>query len=541
MALAVRAFAPALASALTVIALGPAPTSAQADGPASTSNDYSDGASWLCRPGRDDACAVDLSTTVVAADGTVSPEPWSADPDAPIDCFYVYPTVSTDSTTNSDMSPDAAERRVVEQQFARFASVCRPFAPSYRQVTLAGLRARMAGGGTSDLGRGLAYDDVRDAFRHYLENDNQGRGFVLVGHSQGSYVLTRLIGEEIDGQALQDRLVSALLLGATVTTAPGRDVGGSFRDIPLCRMADQTGCVVTYVSFRATAPPPENTLFGRASGPEEAAACTNPAALGGGNGALRAYLSAGGNTIVGARRTEPWVRSGPAIETPFVTVPGLLTAECVTNEHATYLQVTVHGDPSDPRVDDIAGDLTPQWGLHLVDVNLAMGNLIDVVREQGAAWEGRHGSGAPTLTVPHFSADDPRVGTAGFVGQTTRLSFVEGETTYTLMAFAVGDVLTLGAMVEGPFDGTAEWRVGGRSFSVPVTRANRGSDEVPVTGAEVTGRHGGFRDFDWVNVEVPLDDWLPDGTVVGLSFRAGGRSITLPEGGGVYASEVVTG
>jgi hypothetical protein len=64
---------------------------------------------------------------------------------------------------------------------------------------------------------------------------------------------------------------------------------------------------------------------------------------------------------------------------------------------------------------------------------------------------------------------------------------------------------------------------------------------VPVTGAELTGRHGGFRDFDWVNVEVPLDDWLPDGTVVGLTFRAGGRSITLPEGGGVYASEVVTG
>ena len=38
--------------------------------------------------------------------------------------------------------------------------------------------------------------------------------------------------------------------------------------------------------------------------------------------------------------------------------------------------------------DDIGGDITPQWGLHLVDVNLGMGNLVDVVREQAAAWRG---------------------------------------------------------------------------------------------------------------------------------------------------------
>jgi hypothetical protein len=48
--------------------------------------------------------------------------------------------------------------------------------------------------------------------------------------------------------------------------------------------------------------------------------------------------------------------------------------------------VRVHGDPADPRVDNIGGDLTPQWGLHLVDVNIGMGNLVDIVRQQGAAW-----------------------------------------------------------------------------------------------------------------------------------------------------------
>ncbi len=103
---------------------------------------------------------------------------------------------------------------------------------------------------------------------------------------------------------------------------------------------------------------------------------------------MHAYLSAGGTTIVGTRPTAPWVASGGAVETPFASVPGLLSAECVTNEHATFLEVTVHADPSDPRVDNIIGDLTPQWGLHLIDVNLAMGDLVAIVREQAAAWRG---------------------------------------------------------------------------------------------------------------------------------------------------------
>src|SRR5215471_6973589 len=101
-------------------------------------NDYSDGKTWLCRPDRQDACIVDLATTVITGDGKLTRETWTGDPNAPIDCFYVYPTVSTDQTPNSDMNPDPAELNVVKQQFARFASKCRVYAPVYRQITLVG-------------------------------------------------------------------------------------------------------------------------------------------------------------------------------------------------------------------------------------------------------------------------------------------------------------------------------------------------------------------------------------------------------------------
>src|SRR5881397_3925218 len=136
-------------------------------------NNYADAKSWLCRPGGHDACDIDETTTIVAADGTLTRETWTADPNAPIDCFYVYPTISTDPTPNSDMTADPAELNVIKQQFARFASKCRPYAPLYRQVTLAGLRRVLAGGGGgTTLERGVQYDDVKDAWNYYLQHDN---------------------------------------------------------------------------------------------------------------------------------------------------------------------------------------------------------------------------------------------------------------------------------------------------------------------------------------------------------------------------------
>jgi hypothetical protein len=353
-------------------------------------NDYGDPKSWLCRPGQHDACDIDLTTTVIGAGGRLSRETWAADADAPIDCFYVYPTVSTDPTPNSDMIPDPAERNVIRQQFARFGSKCRPYAPMYRQITLAGLRQVLAGG--ASLEHGLQYDDVRDAWNYYLEHDNKGRGFVLIGHSQGSFILAELIRNEIDGKPVASRMVSAILAGTTLSVPRGKDAGGAFKNTPLCHSASQTGCVITYASFRSTVPPPANTLFGKVRDENMTAACTNPAALEGGSGELQAYFSKDGSVITRTILPKPWISPDRPIDTPWVSVPGLLTAQCASNENATYLEVTLHGVPNGPRTDEIIGDISAngqvlsQWGLHLVDVNLAMGNLVDIVGRQAKAW-----------------------------------------------------------------------------------------------------------------------------------------------------------
>jgi len=381
-----------LAAAQTSSA-APAQTEATAKSAPAAKNDYSNGDTWLCRPGRQDACAVDLGTTVISAAGKLKPEKWSGNPNAPIDCFYVYPTVSTDTTGNSDMIPGVEEKAVVRAQFARFASKCRPYAPLYRQITLTALRAVIAGN-PIPMDRAMAYNDVLDAWNYYLEHDNKGRGVVLIGHSQGSGVLTQLIKSEIDGKPVQSRIISALLLGTNLAVPKGKDVGGAFQHVPLCHAANQTGCVITYASFRANTPPPANSRFGKVPGENMISGCTNPAALAGGSGELHAYLGAKGSGIVSNAEATPreWVKPPQPIDTPFVSVPGMLTAECVANDSGSYLAVTVHGDPAGPRTSDIVGDVVVNgqvlhdWGLHLIDVSLAMGNLVDIVGRESKAY-----------------------------------------------------------------------------------------------------------------------------------------------------------
>ena len=361
-------------------------------------SDYSKPEAWLCWPGKaGDACSVDMTTTVIKADGSTSVEAFKADPKAPIDCFYVYPTVSNDPGVISDMTANDEERNVVRAQLARFGSKCRIFAPLYRQFTLTALRAAVTGGalpgGNDPAVRQTGYNDVLDAWNHYLAHENKGRGVVLIGHSQGSGVLSRLIAAEIDGKPVQGKLVSALLLGSNVAVDKGKDTG-AFKSIPTCKSPSQTGCVISYVTFRDTIPPPSNSRFGRVQNPAQEAMCVNPANLAGGKGELKAYLSNAAAQIAdSAAPNPPWVKGKPNPTTPFVALPGLLTGQCVSKDGFNYLEVHVNADPADPRTDDIPGDVrgptgqvAADWGLHLIDANIAMGNLVDVVGVQAKAY-----------------------------------------------------------------------------------------------------------------------------------------------------------
>ena len=385
----------ALAALLAAPAVAQTPTPA----PAYAAPDYTRDANWLCRPNRvgaaADACGGDLAVTAVAAYGRTTVVSLPTPTAQKIDCFYVYPTVSTDATANSDLSIDTAETNVARIQFAAFRSVCRTFAPMYRQVTLKALRDAMVGK-ASTADRVMAYRDVVAAWNDYLARENRdpdgrGRGVILIGHSQGSGVIKALLQNEIEGKPVAARVIAAYIPGTNLLVPAGKTVGGDLKSTPLCQSAKQTGCVMAWVSFRDGKVPPADSRFGRTVAAGMAVACTNPAALGGGRAPLRMLLPTASNIVDNASAQSPWAK-GVTVTTPFVALPGLLSGECVDGDGAQRLAIRTEADPADPRTDTIGGDVVfgkttvESWGLHLIDVNAVLGDMVALAETQGKAW-----------------------------------------------------------------------------------------------------------------------------------------------------------
>jgi hypothetical protein len=377
----VRLLAVVAAGALTATTGGLVADSAQAAAkPAKTV--------WLCKPGKpNNPCLSSLETTVVQTNGSTSAEKAKKAAKPPIDCFYVYPTVSEQPTENANLEIEPQETQVAIDQASRFSQDCRVYAPMYPQITLAALNSGKPVSPTASI---TAYLGVVKAFEEYLTKFNKGRGFVLIGHSQGALLLKQLIKEFIDpNPALRKQLVSAVLLGGNVLVPEGKLVGGDFQNVPACQAAAQTGCVIAYSTFLKE--PPEGSFFGRAQSPllDPGATnegmqvlCVNPTLLSqnGGTGPLLPYAS-----------TTPFpgelgfFQEAPTGSTPWVASPGEYTAQCHNENGASFLQVNPVGTAVDPP-EYVKEELGPDWGLHLYDVNIALGNLVKTVAIQSQAY-----------------------------------------------------------------------------------------------------------------------------------------------------------
>ena len=341
---------------------------------------YSDPRRWLCLPGRDDTCARDLTATEIRADGTRAIEPREPVREAKLDCFYVYPTVDLDLLPGNhadfhDLEPIAG---TTTAQAARFRDSCALYVPLYRQVTIGAYLHES----TLEQRLAFAFSDVEASFREYLARYDRGRPIVLIGHSQGAEMIVRLVKRFFDDDpAMRARLVLAMAIGGEVEVPKGKVVGATFANVPLCTRVDETGCVIAYRSYEAGAP----ISAGRSEpSPGDETACVNPASIG--ENALRplsrAYFPAG-------KRTRHYIHGVDAIETPFAELRDFYAAQCVDGADGyRYLAISLIGAPGDVRVNPIDFARMPfrkLLGLHLVDMQLPQGDLVDLVARHAAA------------------------------------------------------------------------------------------------------------------------------------------------------------
>ena len=335
---------------------------------------------WLCEPGRaPNPCEIRQDTTYQKRGGGRRVQTPAAGA-REVDCFYVYPTVSNQLRANATKSRDPELLSIAKYQAARFSLNCRVFAPIYRQRTLAALQLGIAGIPSGD--RELAYADVLEAWREYLAARNGGRGVVLIGHSQGTFMLRELLAREIEANPVQHRLlVSALLLGGDVTTAAGATTGGDFARTPICTRPGEVGCVVAYSSFFRD--PPPGARFGVAPRGLEVA-CTDPRTLLGSSEPLRLLtpsepfapgLISVGIAVTALPGLPPWA------QTTWVSPPDRSNGSCRKINGAHVLRL-------EPRPGSRRPTWYPEpgWGTHLIDVSIALDQLVELVGRQASQW-----------------------------------------------------------------------------------------------------------------------------------------------------------
>jgi len=346
--------------ACVVLILGCA--TSRSEQPRTSDASYFDPAWWVCRPDLpSDACRGDLTTTVIGADGAKTIERHAPARDAQIDCFYIYPTVDLSIIPGNhvDFSDLTKIKMTAAAQIARFSEVCNVFAPLYRQATIA---TYFSTKGDQKHFFDVAYSDIAAAFDAYLARFDRGHRIVIIGHSQGSQMAARLLQERFDQHPdMRARLLVAMPIGFTVDIPNGATTGGTFASLAPCTRADETSCIVSYLSIHDGDSP--NKLTNNV--PEaHHALCTDPT-------------------------DRPVLRESvfPApqklgLTTPYVAVKDFYAARCTEDPQGrNYLALKEAPQPNDRRphlvdLDKSAGGL----GLHRYDLQFTQGDLIELVR-----------------------------------------------------------------------------------------------------------------------------------------------------------------
>jgi len=185
----------------------------------------------------------DLNNNDVATDYSIS-DHWLSIPVTvkPVDVFYLYPT----AWSNSDPSPvvcaidDSSMLKMAPTAFARqataFETIANIYAPFYRQDNSSPIDRLQVIAGVPTM-------DATAAFDYYIKHFNNGRPFILAGHSQGANVVSNLLAGYLkDNPQVYSRMIAAYVIGDPITKE-------YLKENPHLKFAtgpDDTGVIISY-------------------------------------------------------------------------------------------------------------------------------------------------------------------------------------------------------------------------------------------------------------------------------------------------------
>ena len=170
-----------------------------------------------------------------------------------VDLFLVCPTVDTLDEEYMSLDNEVMLgyfKAALEMERGLYEESAKMYAPYYRQMAMGGYKVE-----EDERERRLqsAYKDVSDAFKYYLENENDGRPIILAGFSQGSDMVYRLMEEYFGDEEMQEKLVAAYAIGWACTE-------DMVKDYPQIKPAQSAVDLGVVISFDCEAPEVTETI-----------------------------------------------------------------------------------------------------------------------------------------------------------------------------------------------------------------------------------------------------------------------------------------
>ena len=198
-------------------------------------NTYADPAMWIARPD------IEANPALWRPTGFVE-----AETGARYATFFIHPTsyLNPDhwNAPLDDAEANDRARLFVRGQASAFNASPTIWAPRYRQATFG---AFLSDQPEAQMAQDAAYADILQAFDYFISQTPKNQPIILAGHSQGSRHLTQLLVDRIKDQPLAKRVIAAYVIGWPLS--PVADIPAI--GLPLCTKADETRCMLGWMSF----------------------------------------------------------------------------------------------------------------------------------------------------------------------------------------------------------------------------------------------------------------------------------------------------